>query len=224
MARLRSRSGGVATTEERAAWVEQANERLGQPGSVFSFSFDADTTALVPWRGRLLPAVFSAVVDDPESPWLVRLDISTGPDGETRCTSFAVDARHGGEPVTPRSLRAVPIGRYLEEVPALASYRAERSPEGDVRFVRASSAGDTLHIPREPTKRTWTRLSDEHLQEVADVYRAAMQEEGRKAPRQAIRADPRWAGTVSATTVARWVEEARTRGFLPPTTQRQPKA
>jgi hypothetical protein len=58
--------------------------------------------------------------------------------------------------------------------------------------------------------RTYTRLSDEHLQAVAEVYRAALATDGKaqKAVQTHWGIAPRSAGY--------WIATARARGFLPP--------
>jgi hypothetical protein len=58
--------------------------------------------------------------------------------------------------------------------------------------------------------RTYTRLSDEHLQAVAEVYRAALATDGKA--QKAVQTH--WG--IAHRSAGYWIATARARGFLPP--------
>lgn len=184
-----------------------------------SANFDLFGVALVPWRkGFALPDRFSAVVDDDELAYKVEMDVAVTREGIPQCTSVCFVQRDGCDPVSPRGLRSARLGLYLDHAAAAVSLHMEER-EGSVSY-HPRAHGETITEERPVRPRATGRLTDEHLSEVASVYRQALRDagSGRPRPRQAIKQHFGWG---SPATVARWIAEARTRGFLGPTEQRR---
>ncbi len=167
----------------------------------------------VHWRGDLaVPDRFSLSLDDPNFPFLVEMVASARP-GVVECEQLAVSRRENGPPVGGRRLRAVQVDRILQIAAESVAWRlVENGPEGrsyepahDVEVVPYKVRHGSRAKGRQP-------LSDDHLQKVADIYRAA---KGRGV-REAIANDPQWdrEAPVPTPTVARWIRAARDRGFL----------
>jgi len=154
-----------------------------------------------------LPERFSAEIDDPGYPYAVELEIAVRY-GLPTCSRLVLSQRDGGEPVSSRGLRAVPLTRYLALATAQAALKAYPQVDGSVAYEPMWGE----EVVRGPEDIEGPRpMSDEHLREVARIYREAVGR-GSNAPRRAIEADPRW--HASTATVGRWVQAARRRGFL----------
>ena len=151
---------------------------------------------LVPYGDLLIPERFTAVayLDDP--PLQVGVTIATAT-ARPRCVFLSI----GGEEVTARGLRRVPVGRLVRIAVGLAAQVP--SGAGVAGFARDDELADA---ERETVGRArrW-RLTDEHLCAVANLYRAAP-----KGPVVAV-ADQFGA---SRATAGRWVAAARNRGLL----------
>lgn len=186
----------------------------------------------------IVPARFEAVVKDPRYP--VRLDIAVE-DGLPRVVSIGRiegPVRLGrkyldrGPALTSKHLR-LPLDSVLREL-AVAVARVWGRSDYDDGETWVPVRGAPEHRLRleallirieKPQLGRGARVSDEFLQGVAAIYRAAL-ESGRH-PTQAVytslNAAPK-VGPISRTTAGRWVAEARRRGFLPPTEPRTPRA
>src|SRR5581483_2368854 len=167
----------------------------------------------------VLPDFFYVWVDDPAIP-AFRLSFSVSDDGLVRCNSAHVDRRKGEPSLTSAQLRAIPIDRIQREAEALAvgevfqdeagEWISRHSGLGDLVDVGAfRKAFDLAALSRRP--RQGRRLSDEHFQEVARIYREANARS--EPPTAALTKAPLYA---SPPTAGRWVMEARRRGFLGP--------
>lgn len=76
------------------------------------------------------------------------------------------------------------------------------------------------HIHRVTLRRPW-RFTDEFLEDVADTYRSAV-ENHRNIAEEVGKLQKRWVkipGVAPPSTVGRWIDAARKRGFLQPTTK-----
>jgi hypothetical protein len=185
----------------------------------------------LPWRHNLvLPARFKATIDDETLPYLLELDLAVH-EGEAGCTAARFVQREGGPLITPRGVRAVPLTQYVRAATACAALRVEKDVGGGYTLVHVTTeaghveedAGSFKLTPvttgaevaaafeqtRPAGERGRRRLTDEFLEEVANVYRTAL-EAGDAAPRRAVQ---EWQG-VPTQTAARWIAEARRRGFL----------
>ena len=157
-------------------------------------------------------------------------------DGRPRCV--AIRSLEGGEPITTtllRSGRLPAIPRVVRESVAQNAVRVVRSSEGETigihslstselrdTFEERSADVDSAVDELERRERRW-RLTDEHLAEVAAVYREALNE-GRPTGKAVARKFE-----TSEENARRWVARARTRGqetgdvdrFLPETEPRK---
>lgn len=186
----------------------------------------------LPWRHDLvLPARFKAAIDDETVPYLLELHLAVH-EGEAVCTAARFVQREGGPPITPRGVRTVPLTRYVRAATACAAWRVEEDAAGGVRLMSVSPDGEhvedagrsfkltpvatgaevaaAFEQTRPAGERGRRRLTDEFLEDVAKVYRAAL-EAGDAAPRRAVQ---EWQKGAPSQTAARWVAEARRRGFL----------
>jgi len=175
--------------------------------------------AVVPWKtGLALPARFSAICDGDDVAYGAELEVEVR-NGRPVCTRLTLTEHPGGPPISSRELRAVRLSWYLGLAAAACALRMDRLPDGSISVEPA--IGEEIIVERadiEGPRGGRRRLSDEHLIEVAAVYRAALERKSR-APRKAIESDPRW--LPSPATAARWVQEARKRKFLGPATPRR---
>jgi hypothetical protein len=139
--------------------------------------------------------------------------------GRPSCLELSVRALDD-RPVTSQTLRAIPVHRLLRQAAVHAStfltYDGP-TPDGGSKFA-APSADEreetrTRVLERARSPRQGSPITNEHLTQVADVYRTALAA-GRR-PTQTIR--ERW--HVERATASRWVAAARAAGLLGPATQ-----
>jgi hypothetical protein len=132
----------------------------------------------------------------------VELTIEVDDHGVPQCTGLELRRQPGGEPITGEALRNVPVARLMREAITQAA-SSERVPKV---MTDSASVGATARI-----RARGVSLSDEHLREVAERYRAAL-DRGIRSPTQTV------ANELNAprSTVARWVATARERGLLGP--------
>lgn len=171
---------------------------------------------LVPWqRDLVLPARFGAVIDDDRLPFRVEIEVRVHNRRPT-CSKLTLLQREGGDPVTSRELRGVQLTRYLAVAAAQCALRMERLPDGSVAVE--PMLGEVVLVNRtdvEAARQGRRPLTDEHLRNVARLYRAAV--DGGKSTREAINAEM----PAATSTIGRWVQEARARGFLGEATPRR---
>jgi hypothetical protein len=160
-------------------------------------------------------AVFAGEGNPPDVP-PVALAISTSQDGRKICTGVIVGLNEAyptgdgagsvGLPVevTSRALRSIPIAELIGR-----AVHDDRAPERHAGFraLVESRMPTTVAAQRTPGPKGHP---DEHFKQVADLYRAALKAEPRR-PMTWLAA--RYPG-VNRSTVARWVQRARDRGFL----------
>jgi len=142
-------------------------------------------------------------------PYLVELEFAVGGDGP-QCRTIRVDARDDGPPIGAREIRKVPIGECIQLAIASAAMRVERQSDAISYQIGGGRPNVTeqVRLARPADKRT----RDAHLRDVAETYRAH-EETGK--PTQAVEN----VFGCPYSTAARWVMQARARGFLPPTTR-----
>jgi hypothetical protein len=176
-------------------------------------------------EGFALPSQLSTELVQ-EAPGLV-FEIAVR-DGRPRCV--AIRSTETGPPITTtllKSSRLPAIGRLVREAVAERAVRLVRTVEGEVIGVLGVSTPDLFSTFDERTadieaaladleigERRW-RMTDEHLEEVASVYREAYA----KGDPTARAIAERW--TTTEQNARRWVSRARGRGFLPPTEPRR---
>jgi hypothetical protein len=164
----------------------------------------------VPWRpGYGLPRRWKTRLEREGLPYLVELEFAAGDDGP-QCRSIRLDARANGVPIGARDIRKVPIGECVQLAIASAAMREERHP-GEIVY---QFGGGHPNITEQVTlaRPVDERTKDAHLREVADIYQSHA-DTGK--PTQAVQD----AFNRPYSTAARWVMQARQRGFLPPTKQ-----
>jgi hypothetical protein len=145
----------------------------------------------------------------------VVLDVETQDDGSSRCLSVQVEAPpvEGSDqpfdPVSPGvttdALRKIPVARFIRE--ARKSRLLVMSPEGVSDLSEVAGPEDTYGVGKRSIKRG-KPLTDQHLEAVAEQYRAAVK--AGRPPTETIR---KLAG-VGRPTAAKWIRAARDRGFL----------
>ena len=192
----------------------------------------ADTSQFVPWRPRLaLPRWSKVRIDDPGVPYSVELEIVPR-DGRPVAVGVKLLERTG--PVTSEGLRSVRLATYVDLAAQEAAWERVED-EGVITFRRAEPKatvvqgltahadwrwGSTAHLEVRPS--TGRQLSDDHLREVAQIYKAALAG-GSRAPRKAV--VEHWRAVhgeaVASQTVASWLQKARGRGFLAQTEERK---
>jgi hypothetical protein len=203
-----------------------------------------DRARRIPLLGtRLVPDRFSVRVGKVETPedrerryyWSAELEVVVE-DGRARCVAIARTRK--GTALTGKLLRELPLESILRE--ALSSLAVERSrlPREQIDPLREHD----LPVDAEGRVEVWTpllgsaggpaafeadyaeaarsrgrgvRLTDEILERVASVYRAALK--AGAPPTDAVKT----AFDIPRSTAGRWVAETRRRGFLGPATPRR---
>lgn len=160
-------------------------------------------------RTAYIPRFAFTIGSGDEAPRVeVTMDVEVDRSGQARCLELVVRPLDG-QPITGARLRDIPVGRLLRI--ASAESRSFVAYAGDGVFVpptpderRAAYQGEG----RRP--RQGSRITDEHLEEVASVYRAALERD--EPPTVAVMEE--WCVVRSA--ASRWIAAARAHGFLGP--------
>jgi hypothetical protein len=159
----------------------------------------------VRWGRYLFPRSVTATVGLPNG--LVTMEVAIV-DGRPACTGLWKAPE--GPPLSGEFLRQVPIGRLVRHIASRVAQEADLSPGRLRTRQEARNLASKAYRPQRGR-----RLTNEHLQDVADVYRTAYNEYQR--PTEAVMRKFK----TSRPTAGRWVSEARRRGLLPPTKERQ---
>lgn len=171
--------------------------------------------------GSVIPGEVIATDEVPELPGVTvsaRLEID--PYGRARCRSLEVSAGEDGPNITSELLRKVKVADFVKRArPAAGQWfgQVERLPGGLTR-VQMLGAADAARrkdrIEGARTPRKGSPLTDDHLRQVADVYRKALETPddwtGRIGPRKMIAESFH----VSENTASNWIRAARDRGLL----------
>jgi hypothetical protein len=152
------------------------------------------------------------VLDAKHLPYVVELELAVEEGSDPVCQALRLVARDGGEPVSARRVREIPLAECMQIATTTAMFPVERDSAGRVTSVRVAPGKNESELA-EAWKLASGRprpvsSSDEHLRKVAAVYM--------KASEKPTRAVQDAFGPVSHSTAARWVGQARRRGFLPP--------
>ena len=190
-----------------------------------------------------LPARFRATVepDDPGLP-ICHLTIAVE-DGRAVCDDLVAARGPAGKPITGTALRELALGEYVKAATAKAAMRAIPAPVGNTVVIKFGEEDAELEatriddgwvaLPTLPVvgvdrserfkqaarrgkparRRTRSRITDEELIRVAEVYRAAYSSAG---PTKAVADELH----LTRVTAGRHVKLARKRGFLGPTRPR----
>jgi len=176
---------------------------------------------LVPVGDRLVPeridVAFPSTADLPSLAMVIEVR-----DGVPRCTSLHIDATGDSREVRSLDLSAVRIEDWIEELTALASWKAEPTPGympgqgmptvsrtygGPAGAAHERAGRDAIRNARRAARRT---VTPQLLASVAEVYRKNIDSK----PTDAVQAS----FAVSYRTAGRYVQLARGAGLLPPTT------
>ena len=129
-------------------------------------------------------------------------------------TRFEVRSRSGGPAVTSTALRSIPFGPLRDAAVAAGSSPVTAGDDGSAAirsfpgFQRDQLEREALHMATARRESGPTaKLTDEHLQTVAALYRQAIVDG--KPTRSTI--EKQFTPRPSPSTVARWVQEARRR-------------
>ena len=167
----------------------------------------------VQWRSDYgLPRSWRTTLEAEHLPFIVELDFLASAEGGPSCRAVRMTARDDDTPISARRLREVPVAECIRIAITHAAIPITRHADGRVEF-RMWDTGplpERFELARDIRPRT-ANTSDEHLREVAETYMAASEK-----PTQAVEEA---FGPISHSTAARWVGEARRRGFLLPARQ-----
>ena len=161
-----------------------------------------------------LPARFKAEATGDDLPYRVTLTgVATVEDG-AQWEEVVVSRVEGGPPVTSAGVRAVPFGRILRLAVEGFAEEVVRTPTDAAGGRALPLTGGTPLVDEVLHRRRRWLLTDEHLREVAAVYRqgSKLPPAGLPAPTEAVRKH----FGVPHPTAARWVATARARGLLEP--------
>jgi hypothetical protein len=150
------------------------------------------------------------LIDDPPALLQVVVEIADG------APAVVGIASHPRQPVlTGELLRRLPVANIARQTIALA---AERRSGGQHSRRRPKQAKEFKQLARILRDGRGTRVTDETLRAVADVYRTAY------ASGASTRAAIEREFNVATSTAGRYISMARLRGFLPPTVERKARA
>lgn len=153
-------------------------------------------------------------VQGPDFPnFLVDIRVRKSSDGRLVCTGL----RAGGHPdapqeVTVRGLRQIPLPRILDAL--AAEDVGEEARSWLAENLGLQLAHTAVPTYERPETRRGSRLPDDHLKRVAEFYRQGLLTSRRRPAKYVAKAMQ-----VSEPTARRYVQRARDRGFLGPTTQ-----
>ncbi|MGH2787213.1 MAG: hypothetical protein ACRDJV_04805 [Actinomycetota bacterium] len=162
--------------------------------------------------GRFLPERFEVLIDEPEHPYEVRLDFELL-DGRPSCQVLCVRSRYTGPVVeiTSEKLRKVRVRELISLAIRSVIHPSDEPVEGQRRKRRLPTLDDfaeMLEAPGAAPLPSNAQLPDEHYEKVAHLYRTAL---GAKEHPTRFVAEQLYK---SRSTAARYVMEARERGFL----------
>ncbi|MCU1451928.1 MAG: hypothetical protein JWN46_74 [Acidimicrobiales bacterium] len=164
----------------------------------------------------LVPSAFVAVAtpngDAEDIPYEVEFQISY--DGGTpTCDAFTVRRVEGGPAVTQSFITGVTLTRWVADMTRAVAYLGD--PESEFIAGRLIEAPNHVQLEASEILRKRARrrsLTDDLLQQVSSTYREAAAD---GAPTRAVSEKY----SVAHSTAARWIAEARKRGFLTHTTR-----
>jgi hypothetical protein len=162
----------------------------------------------VSWRpDYALPRRWRSTLDAEHLSYRVELEFATR-NGTPECWALRLVARDDGDAISASRVREVRIEECIRVAITAAAMRIERRDDEIVFTPGSTDLTERVELASRPG-------SDDHLREVAKVYEQASEK-----PTLAVEK----AFVVPHSTAARWVVEARRRGFLLPTTRGRPSA
>jgi hypothetical protein len=167
----------------------------------------------------LMPRRFVKRIESAEpQEGLAELEIEVDSWGRPRCVALRVTAKSEGA-VTGDMLRRLPVARHVERaaLQAASVVEVQKDLRGGITQIGPVSnreqAAEVLESAARRVPRRGSPVSDEHLKQVATLYRKALRMQGpKKAPTEAVAMQMH----VSRSTAGRWVRKARDAGFLGP--------
>lgn len=189
--------------------TDNINVEDRSPDDILWFDPRTDTFVTVPRSWTVSWAVDDATVT-------MSAELQTK---QFRCTSLVFDGA-----VTGNVVRSVSVPAMLAEVASHMAVPVQfwMSVDGQKEYMPVGSVGDwaaEMWLPKDtfrPRQQKWTRLTDEYLVEVADVYREALAE-GRS-PTKSVAEH----FTLSSSQARHHVERARRDGHLEPVASTAP--
>jgi hypothetical protein len=186
------------------------SRRAARPRVEVQVSVDADWYPVS--RGRAIPSRFWATVDDPDVPYVLRVEVlvtAGSPGVRELVVSQREDAYPPGQPVT--SLRAVKVSEALRLATAAAARR--RHDTHNPRWPGAFTVdGEGDRAFGGPSAGRVAPADGDRLDVVARAYRAA------KAEGSSVREAVKKACGVESSHAARLIRAARAAGKIPPRT------
>lgn len=166
-------------------------------------------------EGIQVPERLRAEVSDMGLPAVIEIEVAVR-DGEVACERVALRSIQGGPPITGQMLRDLPVAQLASVLMANCALISDLShaawgglDTSRVFVTGGESAPDEVYesVRQLTTPRRRRRVTDELLREVAAAYRENVDT---GAPTKAVAEKL----TVSHSTAARYVAQARDRGFL----------
>ncbi len=184
---------------------EQANELRSR----VTTTFESSASWLPDWRpGFALPSRFTATIEGDWLAFRVRLDLVAN-EHRVQAVGVALEAREEATPVTARALRDVPLGELIRLATSAALRPMERKPGELTIQLGGGGKAEPMELVSPGRQR---RVSRRTLEETARIYLGAESN-----PTAAVEREHSQ-GPISYSTAARWVEDARRLGLIPPTT------
>lgn len=161
-------------------------------------------------RRYAVPRRFKSTARDDDLGIEVKFDTEIDDHGHPRCRQLEIRAL-GDSEITGDTLRRIPVGRWLGVLMAAAAWKVTGPTTMQTGMPRSERAAFYERYAQGARQgRQGTPVGDDHLRQVAELYRAALD---RKDPPTQTIADEMHA---ARSTAARWVAKARERGILGP--------
>jgi hypothetical protein len=173
--------------------------------------YDMDTEP-VQVGDRMVPERVTAMFPGEDGAPTIRLELEVR-NGVPECRQILIEATPDGREVRHLDLRAIQLETLIARVYSAVTVHRQEAGNGHLWTWKWHAPEEAAKARREMERARAGRprkLSDERIRKAAEVYRTHLGDR----PTEAVAA----AFSVAHRTAAKYVMEARARGFLPPTT------